>query len=132
MEAGLVIVGRGCFVRGMRIRGVAAALLSALFAFEQVRAADTPAAAAEKKFVTIAGSLSVRSPGQIPWVTDMTLTSAIMTAGGMTFMPRYFAIRRGDERIFAEYIRIKKGKEPDPKLQPGDIIEGAADRGTKR
>ena len=55
-----------------------------------------------------------------------------MSAGGVGFMPRYLVITRGEERIFAVYKSIKQGKEPDPKLQPGDIIEGAADRGTKR
>jgi hypothetical protein len=50
--------------------------------------------------------------------------SAIASAGGVVWRaPGAIFIIRGTERIAAHPKAIRKGTEPDPKLQPGDTIE---------
>jgi len=88
---------------------------------------DKPAAT-EQKFVTITqsadGTAGVKSPGRVAWSSDLTLTQAIAGAGGLGWRePREIVILRGDTKIVAHPPLIQKGAEPDPKLQPGDIIK---------
>ncbi len=74
-------------------------------------------------YVTVGGA--VKGPGRIPYTPDMTLITAITSAGG----PNDFANekkvrlrREGTETMFdLRYIRKNPGR--DPKLQPGDQVE---------
>lgn len=77
---------------------------------------------AKREVVTVSGD--VRSPGRIPWSSDLTLMSAIASVGGFGWRaPREVFIIRGTEKITARPKPILKGTETDPKLQPGDKVE---------
>jgi len=74
------------------------------------------------RFVTVGGA--VRVPGRHPWSADMTITTAIMAAGG----PGEFGgkkinlIRAGEIRRY-DYKKIKARPADDERLLPGDQVE---------
>jgi polysaccharide biosynthesis/export protein len=82
-----------------------------------------------QEFFYIAGA--VGAPGQKDFHTGMTLTQAILAAGGVTReagkRTTVVVSRQGaDGRLVpAEYAlqEIQDGKTPDPRIQPGDRIE---------
>jgi protein involved in polysaccharide export with SLBB domain len=81
------------------------------------------------EFFYIGGEIS--SPGQKDFHTGMTLTQALLAAGGVTALAgeRVKVLRAGaDGRLVtAEYSigEIEGGVVPDPVLQAGDRIEVA-------
>ncbi len=62
----------------------------------------------------------VQKPGSYPYVTDMTVLTAVATAGGQTYranMGRFYVKRTVNGRT----VRIEAKQET--KLQPGDTVE---------
>jgi polysaccharide export outer membrane protein len=80
-----------------------------------------------KRFVYIAGA--VREPGQKEFHNGMTLTQAVLAAGGAQAAgAREVAVTRQaeDGRLSTErygLAEIRSGRVPDPALRPGDRIE---------
>ena len=80
-----------------------------------------------KRFVYVAGV--VREPGQKEFHNGMTLTQAVLAAGGaQTAGVREVAVTRQaeDGRLSTErysLAEIRSGRVPDPPLRPGDRIE---------
>lgn len=66
----------------------------------------------------------VRRPGRHPWRSGMTLTQAIIAAGGYTEFARpgqVQLIRRESANVH-DVRRIEAGRDRDPPLEPGDTI----------
>ena len=82
-----------------------------------------------RQFVYVAGA--VREPGQREFHAGLTLTQALLAAGGLTSSDRAVVnvTRQGsDGRLStARYVLadIRSGKTPDPVLRPGDRVEVA-------
>jgi protein involved in polysaccharide export with SLBB domain len=81
--------------------------------------------AAAKQFVYVGGS--VKTPGELLFRTGMTLTQAIIAAGGVTTKADHAQLTRGrgNDRLSAQEFKLKeidRGKIPDPLLEPGDRI----------
>jgi protein involved in polysaccharide export with SLBB domain/Flp pilus assembly protein TadD len=80
-----------------------------------------------RQFFYIAGA--VREPGQKEFHKGLTLTQAVLAAGGLTSpsMASVTVARQGtDGRLSATKYDLKEigtGKAPDPGIQPGDRIE---------
>ena len=80
-----------------------------------------------RQFVYVAGA--VREPGQREFHAGLTLTQALLAAGGLTSSDRAVVnvTRQGaDGKLStARYVLadIKSGKTPDPVLRPGDRLE---------
>lgn len=82
-----------------------------------------------QEFYYIAGA--VGSPGQKDYHAGLTLTQAVLAAGGLTReagkRTTVIVSRQGaDGRLVpAEYVlqEIQDGQAPDPRLQPGDRVE---------
>jgi protein involved in polysaccharide export with SLBB domain len=69
----------------------------------------------------------VKAPGEKTFRRGLTLTQAIITAGGLTGKSREARIARDDGRGFLvmsnyKLKNIDSGKRPDPLIQPGDRI----------
>jgi protein involved in polysaccharide export with SLBB domain len=80
---------------------------------------------AAKQFVYVGGE--VRSPGELPFRAGLTLTQAILSAGGVT--PKGDRVQltrgRGDGLLNLQEFKLReinKGKIPDPLVEPGDRI----------
>jgi protein involved in polysaccharide export with SLBB domain len=80
---------------------------------------------AAKQFFYVGGE--VRSPGELPFRAGMTLTQAIISAGGVT--PKGDKVQlsrgRGDGLLNLQEFKLRdinKGKTPDPLVEPGDRI----------
>jgi polysaccharide export outer membrane protein len=84
------------------------------------------------EFFYIGGEIG--SPGQKDFHAGMTLTQALLAAGGVTRLAgeRVKVARQGaDGRLVStdyNLTRIEGGVEPDPALQPGDRVEVSARR----
>jgi protein involved in polysaccharide export with SLBB domain len=84
-------------------------------------------APAPPQFYFVGGAIA--DPGQKSFHTGLTLTQAILAAGGMTrFAGSDIKVSRtgADGRLMTTKYNLKKiedGKIPDPVLQPGDRIE---------
>jgi protein involved in polysaccharide export with SLBB domain len=84
-------------------------------------------APAPPQFFFVGGA--IRDPGQKSFHTGLTLTQAILAAGGTTrFAGSDIKVSRtgADGRLVTTKYNLKKiedGKVPDPVLQPGDRIE---------
>jgi protein involved in polysaccharide export with SLBB domain len=63
-------------------------------------------------------------PGAFPLGRGLTLLQALARAGRFTEFadPARAQIRRGIETIKVNIPRIREGKDPDPDVQPGDVI----------
>jgi len=77
------------------------------------------------QFFYLAGD--VKAPGEKIFRQGLTLTQAIITAGGPTGKPKEARVSRDDGRGFLKVTRYKlneidSGKLPDPSIQPGDRI----------
>ena len=77
----------------------------------------------EGLFVVVNGK--VEKPGTIPWREGMTITEAIVEAGGA--LPEantrsVFIIRSTGERFPVNYKKIMQGKTPDIVLEQGDRV----------
>ena len=89
--------------------------------------ASSAAIAAKSGFVYIGGA--VNTAGRFGFHGGMTLTQAIMAAGGVeNSKVKKAVIRRKDDKGFLEsntykLSDIKKGKARDPELEAGDMIE---------
>jgi polysaccharide export outer membrane protein len=74
------------------------------------------------RMVTIGGG--VRAPGRQPWSADLTLMSAINTAGGLSdwgSLKGIRLIRNGQQEIY-DGRKFEKNPSLDPKLLPGDQV----------
>ncbi len=78
---------------------------------------------AASRTVTIGGG--VRSPHALPWSEDLTLSSAIMQAGGKTDFGNDKKVKVKREGKATIYNLRKADKDPtqNPKLLPGDEVE---------
>lgn len=77
------------------------------------------------QFLYIAGE--VKSPGEKTYRRGLTLTQALLAAGGVTNKAKEARLGRDDGRGFLTVTRIKlkdieSGKAPDPQVRPGDRI----------
>ena len=77
------------------------------------------------QFFYVAGE--VKAPGEKTFRTGLTLTQAIIAAGGLTGKPKEARLARDDGKGFLVVSRYKlkdidSGKLPDPSIQPGDRI----------
>lgn len=77
------------------------------------------------QFVYIGGE--VKSPGEKTYRRGLTLTQALIAAGGVTNKAKEARLGRDDGRGFLTITRIKlkdieSGKVPDPQVRPGDRI----------
>lgn len=77
------------------------------------------------QFLYIGGE--VKSPGEKTYRRGLTLTQAIISAGGVTDKAKEARLGRDDGRGFLSIIRFKlkdieSGKIPDPAVRPGDRI----------
>ena len=81
--------------------------------------------ASETQFIYVGGE--VKSPGEIKYRRGLTLTQAMIAAGGVTVKPKEIRIGRDDGRGFLSVTKFKlkdieSGKVPDPVVRPGDRI----------
>ncbi|HKV32858.1 MAG TPA: tetratricopeptide repeat protein [Pyrinomonadaceae bacterium] len=79
----------------------------------------------EMQFLYIGGE--VKSPGEKTYRRGLTLTQALLAAGGVTTKAKEARLGRDDGRGFLTVTRIKlkdieSGKVPDPQVRPGDRI----------
>ena len=77
------------------------------------------------QFLYIGGE--VKSPGEKTYRRGLTLTQALIAAGGVTNKAKEARLGRDDGRGFLTVTRIKlkdieSGKVPDPQVRPGDRI----------
>jgi protein involved in polysaccharide export with SLBB domain len=77
------------------------------------------------QFVYIGGE--VKMPGEKTFRRGLTLTQAIISAGGVTRKPKEARLGRDDGNGFLVVTRFKlkdieSGKVPDPVVKPGDRI----------
>lgn len=77
------------------------------------------------QFLYIGGE--VKSPGEKTYRRGLTLTQALIAAGGVTTKAKEVRLGRDDGRGFLIVTRIKlkdieSGKVPDPQVRPGDRI----------
>lgn len=77
------------------------------------------------QFVYIGGE--VKSPGEKVFRRGLTLTQALIAAGGVTDKAKEVRLGRDDGQGFLNVTRIKlkdieSGKVPDPQVRPGDRI----------
>lgn len=74
------------------------------------------------RFITIGGQ--VRAPQRMAWTADLTLNSALVSAGGAgDFAGDKVKLTRGGKVTIFSRKRLAKTPEEDPKLLPGDMIE---------
>lgn len=66
----------------------------------------------------------VRRPGGFPLTRGLTLLQAISNSGGYTEFadPKSIQILREGKTLTFNAPRIERGKEPDPAIQPDDVI----------
>jgi polysaccharide export outer membrane protein len=77
------------------------------------------------QFLYISGE--VKSPGEKTYRRGLTLTQALIAAGGVTNKAKEARLGRDDGRGFLTVTRVKlkdieSGKVPDPQVRPGDRI----------
>jgi protein involved in polysaccharide export with SLBB domain len=80
---------------------------------------------AAKQFIYVGGE--VRSPGELSFRAGLTLTQAILSAGGVTPKGDKVQLSRGhgDGLLNLQEFKLReinKGKIPDPLVEPGDRI----------
>lgn len=76
----------------------------------------------DSRFVTVGGA--VRSPQAVPWTNDMTLSNAIIRAGGDNGFPNLSKIKltRDGKVSYFNLKRADKDSAQNPKLLPGDEV----------
>jgi protein involved in polysaccharide export with SLBB domain len=79
----------------------------------------------ETQFIYVGGE--VKQPGEKTYRRNLTLTQAIIAAGGVTPRSKEARLGRDDGKGFLVVTRyklkeIEKGKIPDPVVKPGDRI----------
>jgi protein involved in polysaccharide export with SLBB domain len=77
------------------------------------------------QFLYIGGE--VKAPGEKTYRRGLTLTQALIAAGGVTNKAKEARLGRDDGRGFLTVTRVKlkdieSGKVPDPQVRPGDRI----------
>ena len=80
---------------------------------------------APKQFFYVGGD--VKSPGELPFRPGLTLTQAILSAGGIKLKGDKIQLTRGRGNGLLTMLEFKlkdinKGKIPDPLVEPGDRI----------
>jgi protein involved in polysaccharide export with SLBB domain len=70
---------------------------------------------------------NVKSPGELSYRHGLTLTQAILSAGGVTLKGDRIQLTRGQGNglLTTQEFRlsdINRGKTPDPLIEPGDRI----------
>lgn len=110
-------------LRALPMKTLFCSLLLAAACVLGARATDpSPASDPQPKTVNVIGC--VRAPHAVPWTADLTITGAILRAGGVPFRePKKVRLFRGADCTLVELSKIRRGEIPDPKLQPGDTIE---------
>ena len=78
-----------------------------------------------KQFFYVGGN--VKSPGELPFRSGLTLTQAILSAGGVTLKGEKVQLTRGEGNglLTIQEFKLKeinRGKIPDPLVEPGDRI----------
>ena len=76
----------------------------------------------QSRFVTVGGA--VHTPQAVPWTEDLTLSAAIMRAGGPTAfgnLKRVRITRNGEDSVF-NLREAKDNPSQDPKLLPSDQV----------
>jgi len=75
-----------------------------------------------QRFIFIGGA--VRSPGRQMWSSDMTLSQAMMAAGGPSEWAKdKVKVKRGEKSEIYSRKAINKDPTLDPKILPGDSVE---------
>lgn len=66
----------------------------------------------------------VYRPGSFPINRDLTVMRAVSMAGGCNEFadPKRVRLTRGEEVIVVNLIRVQELKDPDPAVEPGDVI----------
>jgi polysaccharide export outer membrane protein len=78
--------------------------------------------ATQLRYVTIGGT--VRAPQRTQWSADLTLSSALMVAGGGgDFSSKKVHLIRGGQVTVYNGDKLRREPSQDPKLLPGDSIE---------
>jgi protein involved in polysaccharide export with SLBB domain len=78
--------------------------------------------ATQLRYVTIGGT--VRAPQRTQWSADLTLSSALMVAGGGgDFSSDKVHLIRGGKVTVYSVKKLRRDPTEDPKLLPGDSIE---------
>ena len=82
-----------------------------------------PPVRAQDAYVYVQGE--VRTPGAIPYTSGMTLSQAVMLAGGVTLTasPRHTYLVRGQATRRFDLRSILQRPAIDPELRPGDIVQ---------
>lgn len=76
----------------------------------------------QARFITVGGA--VRNPNRFSWTPDMTLLTAISSAGGGgDFAGDKIELIRGGKKTVFSRKRLEKDPTQDPKLIPGDRLE---------
>jgi protein involved in polysaccharide export with SLBB domain len=80
---------------------------------------------AVKQFIYVGGE--VKSPGELPFRSGLSLTQAILSAGGVNIRGQRVQVMRGPASglLTSQEYKLKeinKGKIPDPPVEPGDRI----------
>ena len=74
------------------------------------------------RFVVIGGA--VRNPSRMPWSADLTLMSALSSAGGPgDFAGDKINLIRGGKITLYSYKKLKKDPSQDPRLLPSDQVD---------
>jgi protein involved in polysaccharide export with SLBB domain len=78
-----------------------------------------------RQFFYVGGN--VKSPGELPFRSGLTLTQAILSAGGVTLKGEKVRLTRGEGNglLTMQEFKLKEingGKTPDPLVEPGDRI----------
>jgi polysaccharide export outer membrane protein len=81
--------------------------------------------AATKQFFYVGGN--VKAPGELPYRSGLTLTQAILSAGGVSIKGEKVQLTRGQGNglLTLQEFKLKEinsGKTPDPLIEPGDRI----------
>jgi len=78
--------------------------------------------APQARFVTVGGQ--VRNPNRFQWAPDLTLLTALSSAGGGgDFAGDKVELIRGGKMLMFSIKKLRKDPTQDPKLMPGDRIE---------
>jgi polysaccharide export outer membrane protein len=77
---------------------------------------------AQSRFVDVSGA--VRSPGRVPYSSDLTLMTTIDSAGGPSdFAGDQIRLVRGGKIQYFSRKKLNKDPSLDPRIEPGDQIQ---------
>ena len=74
------------------------------------------------RFISVGGA--VRSPGRVPYTSDLTVMSTINAAGGASdFAGDKIRLIRGGKILNFSRKKLSKDPSQDPRIEPGDQLE---------